>query len=112
LGELRERLRAARLAGAEIQVPVVVVAETTRGNGPRDAAVNHVIARCEPALPLDVPTARVAGQLLGEAESSCTVDSIVVAEALAHTPSIILTSDPGDIARLLGTRDGVIISSI
>ena len=42
----------------EIRVPVVVVAETVRGNGPRDAAVNLVLAQTEPRYPLTEAIAR------------------------------------------------------
>jgi hypothetical protein len=50
---------------ARVVVPSVVVAETVRGNGPRDAPVNHVLA---------------------------SVDAIVVAEAAARAPSVVFTT--------------------
>ena len=95
-----------------IRVPVVVVAETVRGHGPRDAPVNLVLAQTEPRYPLTEEIARTAGQLLGAARSSSTVDALVVAEALDCTPAMIWTSDPKDLRQLLGDRRGVTIEAI
>jgi predicted nucleic acid-binding protein len=60
---LRARFRAAHQIGMDIRVPVVVVAEAVRGNGPRDAPVNLVLAQTEPRYPLTEEIARQAGQL-------------------------------------------------
>ncbi len=90
----------------------MVVAETVRGNGPRDAPVNLVLAQTAPQHPLTEGTARTAGQLLGAARSSSTVDALVVAEALDCAPAIIWTSDPDDLRALLGTHRGVTIEPI
>ena len=62
--------------GIDFRVPTVVVAETVRGNGPRDAPVNLVLAQTSPRYPLTEAIARVAGQLLGAARSSSTVDAL------------------------------------
>jgi predicted nucleic acid-binding protein len=96
----------------DIRVPVVVVAETVRGNGPRDAAVNLVLAQTEPRYPLTEAIARQAGQLLGAARSSGTIDALIVAEALDCAPSMVWTSDSHDLRQLLGDRRGVIIESV
>jgi len=92
---------------------MVVVAETVRGNGPRDAPVNLVLAQTAPQQqPLVESIARTAGELLGAARLSSTIDALVVAEALDCAPAIILTSDPADVTRLLGDRRGVTVEPI
>jgi hypothetical protein len=91
---------------------MVVVAETVRGNGPRDAPVNLVLAQTSPQHPLTDAIARAAGRLLGTARSSSTIDALVVAEALDCAPSMILTSDPADLRQLLGDHHGVTVESI
>jgi predicted nucleic acid-binding protein len=96
----------------DIRVPVVVVAETVRGSGPRDAPVNLVLAQTEPRYPLTEEIARHAGQLLGASRSSATIDALIVAEALDCAPSMIWTSDPTDLRLLLGDHRGVTIETI
>jgi hypothetical protein len=91
---------------------MVVVAETVRGTGPRDAPVNLVLAQTAPQHPLTDAIARTAGQLLAAARSSSTIDALVVAEALDCAPSVILTSDPADLQQLLAHHRRVIIESI
>jgi predicted nucleic acid-binding protein len=96
----------------DIRVPVVVVAETVRGNGPRDAPVNLVLAQTEPRYPLTEQIARQAGNLLGAARSSATIDALIVAEALDCAPSMIWTSDPTDLRLLLDDHPGVTVEPI
>jgi hypothetical protein len=48
---------------------------------------------------IDAQLARTAGELCGEAGTSDAVDALVVASA-ARRGDRILTSDPGDLARL------------
>ena len=91
---------------------MVVVAETVRGNGPRDALVNLVTAQMSPQHQLTDEIARAAGRLLGDAKSSSTIDALVVAEALDCAPAIIWTSDPADLRSLLGDHRGVTIEPI
>ena len=91
---------------------MVVVAATVRGNGPRDAPVNLVLAEMSPQHPLTDEIARAAGRLLGDANSSSTIDALVVAEAIDCAPAIIITSDPADLRALLGDHHGVTIESI
>jgi hypothetical protein len=109
---LRAFFTLAERKGAEIRVPMVVVAETVRGNGPRDAPVNLVLAQTAPQQPLVESIARTAGELLGAARLSSTIDALVVAEALDCAPAIILTSDLADVTRLLGDRRGVTVEPI
>ena len=111
-GKLRQIFKAAREDGAEFRVPIVVVAETVRGNGPRDAPINLVLAQTEPRHPLTEVIARRAGQLLGAARSFSTIDALIVAEALDCAPSVVWTSDPADVRQLLGDHPGVVVESI
>ena len=91
---------------------MVVVAETVRGNGPRDATVNLVLAQTAPQHPLTERLARAAGQLLGASQSSSTIDALIVAEALDCVPAMIWTSDPNDLRQLLGDHRGVTVEPI
>ena len=109
---LRARLRNAQQIGMNLRVPMVVVAETVRGNGPRDAPVNLVLAQTAPQHPLTDEIARRAGQLIGATRSSSTIDALVVAEALDCAPAMIWTSDSDDLRALLGTHRGVTIEPI
>jgi hypothetical protein len=95
-----------------LRVPMVVVAETVRGNGPHDAPVNLVLAQTSPQHPLTDEIARAAGRLLGDAKSSSTIDALIVAEAIDCAPAIILTSNPGDLRALLGDHRGVTVEPI
>jgi len=91
---------------------MVVVAETTRGFGPRDARTNLVLAHTAPHDPLDEPTARLAGRLLATAGGNNTVDALVAAEAIRHAPAVLLTSDPSDLAQLLAGHPQVRVVAI
>jgi hypothetical protein len=52
-------------------------------------------------VPTSVDTARRAGELLGRSGLTDAIDGIVAAEALRAVPSVILTSDPDDMERLI-----------
>jgi hypothetical protein len=91
---------------------MVVVAETVRGSGPRDAPINLVLAQTSPQHPLTEQIARAAGRLLRQARSSSTIDALVVAEAIDCAPAMILTSDPTDLRQLLADHRGVSIEPI
>ncbi len=109
---LRALIADAQRRGDDIVVPIVVIAETVRGNGPRDATVNLTIGQFAPHLPLAEPTARLAGALLGAAHSNATIDAIVAAEAIQRRPSALLTGDPVDLALLLNGHEGVELERI
>lgn len=98
--------------GDSVVVPMVVVAETVRGSGPRDAPVNMILTQFEPHRPLDEPTARLAGSLLGIAKSNSTIDALVAAEAINRQPSLLLTSDVADLALLLDGHPGVSLERV
>lgn len=86
---------------------MVVVAETVRGSGPRDAPVNLVLGQFAPHRPVDEPTVRHAGELLAAAGSNATIDALVAAEAIHRRPSLLLTSDPDDMNALLAGQASV-----
>lgn len=98
--------------GAEVLVPAVVVAETVRGNGPRDASVNRVINAVDAVAGTDESVARIAGRLLGQARSKSTVDALVVAAAIATGGGRILTSDVDDLRTLSHGNPEVFVHAI
>ena len=98
--------------GDTVVVPMVVLAETVRGSGPRDAPMNMTLAHFEPHPPLVEPTARLAGALLAAALSSSTIDALVVAEAINRQPSLLVTGDVADLAVLLDGHPGVSLERI
>ncbi|MBI4883111.1 MAG: twitching motility protein PilT [Actinobacteria bacterium] len=102
----------AHRGGTEIVVPVVGIAETVRGIGPRDAAVNLTLGQFAPHHPLDEPTARLAGALLGAANSNSTIDALVAAEAISRQPSLLVTGDVDDLEPLLDGHSGVSLERI
>lgn len=113
-GDVRARafIQRARELGAEVVVPVVVVGETTRGSGPRDATVNRVL-KAVGEIPAAVEqTGRTAGALLAAAGSAETVDAFVVAEAVLRQVAQILTGDPDDLRPLADGHAGVRISLV
>lgn len=99
----RSIVRAATERGFLVAIPAPVVAEVHRG-GRRDAAVDRVLTAVDMVIPTSETVARRAGELLGAAGLDDPVDAIVVAEALASLPAMILTSDSGDVRRLLETQ--------
>ena len=109
---LRALIADAQQRGDDVVVPVVVIAETVRGNGPRDATINLTVGQFAPHRPLEESTARLAGALLGAAGSNATVDAIIAAEAIQRRPSALLTGDPVDLALLLDGHAGVELERI
>jgi predicted nucleic acid-binding protein len=83
-----------------VVVPTPVVTQVHRGGYSR-ASIDRVFKSIGMFLPTTVRTARRAGELLGRARMSDAVDAIVAAEALGGTPSLVLTSDPDDLDRLI-----------
>lgn len=94
-------------AGADIFLPAVVIAETVRGKGPKDAAVNRVINAVDLVPVADETVARVAGRLLGETRSDATIDALVVATASLLGGGRILTADQRDLRPLSRRLPGV-----
>jgi predicted nucleic acid-binding protein len=86
---------------ALVVVPAVVIAETTRGTH-RDTAINRVLNDVDKITPVTEVVARQAGQLLAATQQrNLTIDALVAAEAILGGPSVIMTSDPDDLAMLI-----------
>jgi predicted nucleic acid-binding protein len=86
---------------ARITLPAVVLAQAWRGNSPS-------IARLRPACvvePMDEAAANRIGAFLGRTRQRDVVDAAVATGALARGDAIV-TSDPNDIPRLLGSARG------
>jgi predicted nucleic acid-binding protein len=93
-------------------VPAVVIAETTRGSA-RDARVNRVLKAVREVTPVTEAVAREAGRLLAAANiANATVDALIVAEAVLHGASLILTSDLDDFAALAANHAHVRVYSV
>jgi hypothetical protein len=60
-------------------------------------------------MPACRSSARRAGRLLDSARTSDAIDALVVAEALRHRQVTVATSDPDDIADLVGIHDVTIV---
>ena len=93
---------------APVEVPIVVIAETIRGNA-RDAPVNRVLNAVGESPVATEEIGRTAGALLGVAASTATVDALVVAQAIEDGGAVILTSDPDDLGRLAARHPEVAI---
>lgn len=104
---IRGYLDSAIARGARIAISAITLTETLRG-GPRDAAVHRVLARII-VVPVTATTARRAGELLGTTGLSghrCAIDAVVAATALGmERPVVLLTSDPGDLNKLVEEPD-------
>jgi hypothetical protein len=83
-----------------------IVRRRTTGSPARDAEVNRVLAvlgRYARAFASpDEATARLAGSLSFAARTDDGIDALVAAEAArVASPTVVLTSDPTDLQRLL-----------
>lgn len=103
--DARATVERARRSGYAIVIPAVIVAQLHRAGRDR-AWVDRIFKAVDAVLPTSVEIALAAGELLGAAGLADAVAAIVVAEALAAVPSIILTSDRPDIRRLLDNQPG------
>ena len=111
-GTLRRYLDRINAAGGEVRVPAVVLAETVRGHGPRDAPVNLVLHRLAPHPSADEELARLAGSLLARSGSRNTIDALVAAEAVRRSPAVLVTGDPTDMLQLLSGQPGVMVRAL
>ncbi|MBI2896428.1 MAG: hypothetical protein HYY06_22915 [Deltaproteobacteria bacterium] len=98
-------------------VPTPVLVETTTGDGGRDAEVNrvlHVLERSAAALAApNADTARLAGRLRHQAHTDDGIDALVAAEAARDgTATILITSDPDDLRRLLAEEPRVAVREV
>ncbi len=112
-GERRVRAFLARALEMQtlVEVPVAVVAETLRG-GPRDAPVHRVLNSIDAVPPTTEAIGRTAGELLGRARSSATVDALIVAQAVAAGGAQLLTGDPDDLEVLAAAHPEVWIQPL
>ena len=78
-------------------VPAPVVAQVSRS--PQQAQLRRFLTGCV-VVPLGEAEAHEAGRLLGITKTSDVVDAVVVTTALRQNATI-LTSDPGDMKRLV-----------
>jgi predicted nucleic acid-binding protein len=84
---------------ARVVVCAVTLAEVLRG-GPRDASVHRVLGKVN-VVPVNEALGRAAGELLGRAGGSDTVDALVAATASGLPGEVlVLTSDQADLGRL------------
>lgn len=103
-------IREFRFAGAQIIVPAPVLAEAIRG-GSRDANTNRLLQAIASVVATTEAAARSAGTRLSTVKSATppTVDALIVATAEEHHASLILTSDPTDLRKLVSSADVVAI---
>ncbi len=93
--------------GAVLLIPAPVIAECIR-NGPRDAAANRLIRKIDNVADVTENVARRAGAMLGRVKGSSTVDSLIAASAEMAGATDILTSDPKDLTKLVGSTINII----
>ena len=98
----RSHFEAARRRNGRIITAASTLTEVLRG-GPRDARLHRVLGRMT-VIPIDMQQGREAGELLGRTGLSghrCALDALLAVVALAQPrPTVLLTSDPTDLARL------------
>lgn len=82
--------------GVRPTVPAGVLGQAWRG-GPQ-AELSRLLKGCRIET-LDETRARAAGQACGRADTSDVIDATVVIGAIARA-DLVVTSDPGDIARI------------
>jgi hypothetical protein len=100
-----------------IRIPTPVLVECTTGDGARDAELNRVLGiliRATAALTVpDEATARRAGRLRFLARSDDGIDALVAAAAIDDgSPALLLTSDPGDLTRLLARDPQILVRKV
>lgn len=105
-GPLRIALREAIARGTDVLVPTAVIAESTSGDGRRDAIVNRTLKLLS-VIDLDHRIARSAAALrhARRLRAAGTIDAIVVATADLVPGTRLLTGDPDDL-RLLASING------
>jgi hypothetical protein len=95
-------LRALVERGWHVTLPSVVLAECLTGHAGRDASANRVLSAVGAAHACEESHARAAAALRFRSRNPSVVDALV-AELAARTGGevAVLTSDAGDLARLL-----------
>ena len=99
----RAHLETAIARRARVVASAMTLTEVLRG-GPRDTAVHRVLSQIT-LVPVSPELGRRAGELLGATGlpgKRCSVNAVVAATALERErPVMLLTSDPGDLSRLV-----------
>jgi predicted nucleic acid-binding protein len=89
--------------GMSVVVSAITLTEVLRDR-PQDAPIHRLLSKVT-QLPVTSEIARKAGGLLGGTGLDghrCAIDAVVAATALAQPrPVILLTSDPGDLSKLV-----------
>lgn len=81
----------------DLRAPAVVVAQAWRDSHARQAVLARLLRTVE-IVEVDLDLACRAGELLGRSATADPIDAMVV--LVAEDEDAILTTDPGDIARL------------
>lgn len=104
-GIARAALERARRGGWIVVIPTPVLAEVHTGR-PDHARIDRVVNAVDMLLDTTPERARQAGELRARSGVLDVVDAIVVAEAVAARPAVIMTSDPDDVRALLEAAEG------
>ncbi|WP_395151561.1 hypothetical protein [Ilumatobacter sp.] len=95
-------LRVAANNATEVSVPAGAIAQAWR-DGARQALLARALKHCD-EVPLDGALARASGALCGHASTADVVDAsiaIIAAARSRHGHVAIVTSDPGDLSKLI-----------
>lgn len=103
-------LRRLRARGWPPVVPSVVLVESLRGDGVRDAGAHRLLKSCVVREAIPLATARRAAQLRTSARRGSAVDAIVV--AVAEPGGHVLTGDPGDLVALAASARDVTVLAV
>ena len=113
-GVARAALERARREGWLIVIPAPVLTEVHTGR--RDhARIDRVINAVDVLIETTPERAKQAGELRSRSGVLDVVDAIVVAEAVAMPPALVMTSDPDDIRALIeaaGAADRVRVIAV
>jgi len=107
----RSVLQAAWEAGANVSIPVAVLAETVRGR-PDDAPANRIVKAVGDFIEVTAQDGHRAGHLLGDTGMSSTIDAIVIACTDRTGGGALLTGDAGDLQRLAEHNSSIDIVSL
>lgn len=101
----------------QVFVPTPILVETTTGDGARDAEANRVLSVLSSIgariVAPDEETARRAGRMRFAARSDDGIDALVAATAAGDgSPCVLLTTDVGDLSRLLAKDASVVVVGV
>ncbi|HYV14536.1 MAG TPA: PIN domain-containing protein [Conexibacter sp.] len=98
---MREILAVAFGRGLVPTVPAIALAEAWTG-GPQDARIARLLKACS-VEPLSEQLARAGGKLRRQTPGASTVDACIAC-GVRQRGDAVVTSDPGDMRDLLGSR--------